>query len=73
MQRFRSLRAYLACSAAATLLLLAMPRQAEPYIAVPAMLFEQLDGTEIPNPVFDDLLKIAGETLAIFVNMVPGF
>jgi hypothetical protein len=73
MQRFMSLRAYLACSAATTLLLLAMPRDAGPYSAEPAVLFEALDGTEIPNPVVDDLLKIAGETLAILTHMIPGF
>jgi hypothetical protein len=73
MRRFMSLRAYFACSTAASFLLLAVPREAEPYSAEPAMLFEQLDGTEIPNPVVDDLLKIAGETFAMLTNMIPGF
>jgi hypothetical protein len=72
MQRFKTVRAYLACSAAATLLLLAMPRDVEHYSTDPAMLFEQLDGTEIPNPVFDDLLTIAGKALEIVISMVPG-
>jgi len=33
--------------------------------------FEQLGGTEVPNPVFDNVLTIARETLTILLNMVP--
>jgi hypothetical protein len=33
-------------------------------------LVEQLGGTEIPNPIFNDVLTVARDTLGIFVNMV---
>jgi hypothetical protein len=52
--------------------LLAMPRGAAQLRADPDALFEQLGGTELPNPVFDNVLTIARDTLAILVNMIPG-
>jgi hypothetical protein len=70
MQRFRTLRRYtIYATALMSLLFLAMPDDAEdetPELA----LFEQLGGTEIPNPIFNDLLTVARDTLGIFVNMV---
>jgi len=51
--------------------LLGMPRGMPWSGAAPEALFEQLGGTEVPNPVFDNVLTIARETLTILLNMVP--
>jgi hypothetical protein len=72
MQPFRKLRWCLAYAAAGLVLLLAMPRGAAQLRADPDALFEQLGGTEVPNPVFDNVLTIARDTLVILVNMIPG-
>jgi hypothetical protein len=72
MQPFRKLRWHLAYAATGLVLLWAMPRGAAHLSADPHALFEQLGGTEVPNPVFDNMLTIARETLAILVNMIPG-
>jgi hypothetical protein len=48
-----------------------MPRGMPWSGAAPEALFEQLGGTEVPNPVFDNVLTIARETLTILLNMVP--
>jgi hypothetical protein len=74
MVRFRIVRRYLAYAYAAATLSLLLPAVgggSGSGFAEPALL-EQLDGTEIPNPVFEDVLAVAQETLAIFINMIPG-
>jgi hypothetical protein len=70
MQRF-SLRFFLAYAGVGTAVLLGMPRGMPWSGAAPEALFEQLGGTEVPNPVFDNVLTIARETLSILLNMVP--
>ena len=72
MQPFRKLRWYLAYGATGLVLLVAMSRGAPQLRADPEALFEQLGGTEVPNPVFDNVLTIARDTLAILMNMIPG-
>jgi hypothetical protein len=70
MQRFRTLRRYTVyASVLMSLLLLAMPGDTEDDTPEPTLV-EQLGGTEIPNPIFNDVLTVARDTLGIFVNMV---
>jgi hypothetical protein len=71
MVRFRIVRRYLAYAYAAATISLLLPAVGGSGLGEPALL-EQLDGTEIPNPVFEDVLAVAQETLAIFINMIPG-
>jgi hypothetical protein len=70
MQRFSTLRR---CTVYASLLMwllfLAMPDDREDETPEPTLV-EQLGGTEMPNPIVDDVLTVARDTLGIFVNMV---
>jgi hypothetical protein len=72
MWRFSKLRLYLVYAGASTLLLFAMPGITVQFSTAPAALFEQLGGTEVPNPVFDNVLTIARDTLSMLANMIPG-
>jgi hypothetical protein len=51
-----------------SLLFLAMPDDRED--ETPELALFELGGTEMPNPIVDDVLTVARDTLGIFVNMV---